>query len=207
MELSPRHNEIISIVREKEPITSKEIAEGLHLSRAALRADLSVLVRAGILYARPNVGYFYNKNSNISFMKGNIDNIKIKDIYSLPVVVTEETKIYDAIVTLFMEDTGSLFVTDKNGDLSGIVSRKDIIKAILGKLDINQVPIGVIMTRMPNIITIDPEDTITFAANKMIEHEVDSMPVIKKGETGQKVIGKISKTTITKFFAELFKDF
>ena len=69
------------------------------------------------------------------------------------------------------------------------------------------------MTRMPNIITIDAEDTVHHAAEKIVEHEVDALPVVvsikDEGEKGvkYKVIGKITKTNITKIFVELGKTF
>ena len=31
---------------------------------------------------------------------------------------------------------------------------------------------------MPNIITIDAEDTVHHAAEKIVEHEVDALPVV-----------------------------
>ncbi len=70
---------------------------------------------------------------------------------SKPVTVNENTMVYDAIVYLFLNDVGTLFV-ENNGILVGAVSRKDFLKIAIGGTDIHKVPVGVIMTRMPNII-------------------------------------------------------
>ena len=63
-----------------------------------------------------------------------------------------------------------------------------------------------IMTRTPNVITTNKEDDVVLAAKKIIEHEVDSIPVVEINEedTNQiKVIGRLSKTNITKLFLEI----
>lgn len=161
---------------------------------------------AGILDARPKVGYFYNGKNHSSFISERIRSIKVSQVKSVPVVVDESTSIYDSIVLMFLEDVGSVFVTN-NGLLSGVVSRKDFIKSALGGMDLNKMPIGMIMTRMPNVVYVKDEDDILEAAVKLIDHEIDSMPVVEEDENGKgyKVIGRITKTTITRLFVELGK--
>ena len=62
------------------------------------------------------------------------------------------------------------------------------------------------MTRMPNVVCIKPNDNILNAAMKLIQHEIESMPVIEvidEDKKEYKVIGRITKTTITRLFVEL----
>ena len=176
-----------------------------------MRPDLAVLTMIGFLDARPKVGYFYSGKSNINIFAQKVKNIKTKDIMSIPVVVTEESSVYDGIVTLFLEDVGTIFVVSENGgSLTGIVSRKDFLKSTMGGIDMNRVPIGMIMTRSPNVITTSPEDNVLQAAIKIIDHEVDSLPVVLREKDGKqetvKILGRISKSNITKLFVELCKD-
>src|SRR5699024_7475826 len=122
----------------------------------------------------------------------------------------EETSLYDAIVTLFLEDVSSIVVTS-NGLLTGVISRKDFLKNAIGGLDLEKIPVGVIMTRMPNIVMALPDENILEAAIKIIDHEIDSLPVVeevktKNGEIGYKVLGRITKTTIARLFVELGKN-
>ena len=208
MKLSHRQEEIVRMVKEGQPITSETLAENLGVTRAALRADLAILTMIGILDARPKVGYVYLGNiQNTAFLE-NISKAVAKDIMSKPVTVSEETMVYDAIVFLFLNDVGTLFV-ESNGVLVGAISRKDFLKIAIGGTDIHKVPVGVIMTRMPNIICGDLEDSAYSLAKKIIEHEIDSIPIVEKletenGEKNQyKIIGKISKTNITKLFVKL----
>ena len=127
---------------------------------------------------------------------------------SKPITVNEETTVYDAIVFLFLNDVGTLFIENK-GNLVGVTSRKAFLKIAIGGTDIHKVPVGVIMTRMPNIIYGYAEDSAYDLAKKIIEHEIDSIPIVEKvkSENGEKsklkIIGKISKTNITKLFVGL----
>lgn len=206
IELSERQQKIIEIVKENEPITSEQIAQLLKVTRATLRPDLAILTMSGILDARPKVGYLYSGNNAVSIISEHIKRTKVSDIKSMPVVVDEQTTLYDALVSLFLEDVGSIYVLS-HGFLAGVVSRKDFLKSIMGGTDIHKVPVGLIMTRMPNIIMTYPHETALEAAIKIIEHEVDSLPVVEKqeekGKEYYKVVGKVSKTNITRLFAEL----
>ena len=151
MKFTKRQEEIIRLVKEGQPVTSEALAEKLGVTRAALRADLAILTMTGTLDARPKVGYVYLGKKNNEDILENLLKIKSGDIMSKPVTVHEETMVYDAIVFLFLNDVGTLFV-ENGGNLVGAVSRKDFLKIAIGGTDIHKVPVGVIMTRMPNII-------------------------------------------------------
>lgn len=206
IKLSQRQEEIIELVKKNEPITSEKLAERLKVTRAALRPDLAVLTMTGFLDARPKVGYVYSQKPPYSFLNEYIKNIKTKDIMSKPTITDEETKVYDAIVYLFLNDAGTLFIQN-NGYLVGAVSRKDFLKIAMGGTDMHQVPVGVIMTRMPNIIFAEAEDMAYNTAKKIMDHEVDSIPVVEKvlqdDKELYKIIGKVSKTNITRLFVGL----
>lgn len=199
----------MEIVKRNEPITSEQIAEMLHLTRAALRPDLSILTMSGILDARPRVGYFFSGKTARNIISEKINKIKVDEIKAVPKVVKEESSVYDAIVTLFLGDVGTLFVVQDDGSLAGLVSRKDLLKIAIGNADIHKIPVGVIMTRMPNLVTVTPEESAYDAARKIVDHQVDALPVVKIEKEGDKVkyklVGKVTKTTITKLFAELGK--
>jgi len=208
IELNERQEKILDIVKTQGPITGENIAEHLEVTRAALRPDLAVLTMSGYLDAKPRVGYTYKSDGANNRIKKILNQYRVKDIMSMAVVVKEKSNIYDAIVTLFLEDTGSIFVVEKDNSLTGLVSRKDLLKTTLGNVDIHRMPVSVIMTRMPNIITADSNDTVVEAVKKIVEHEVDSLPVVKRvknisGEESLEVVGRITKTNITRLFLDL----
>lgn len=207
MKLSDRQKEIIRLVKENQPVTSECIAENLGVTRAALRADLAILTMTGILDARPKVGYVYSDKPRTNDVLEYINKIKVSEIMSKPAVISENTMVYDAIVYLFLNDVGTVFV-ENNGVLVGAVSRKDFLKISIGGTDIHKVPVGIIMTRMPNIICGKKDDNAYEMAKKIIEHEIDSIPIVETineiGEKDQyKIIGKVSKTNITKLFVKM----
>lgn len=207
IKLTKRQEELIELVKKNQPITSEHLASMLNVTRAALRPDLSILTMTGILEARPKVGYLYSNNGGNNILFDYIKEMTVADIKSKPAVINEDTTVYDAIVQIFLSDTGTIFIINE-GFLVGAVSRKDFLKTALGNTDIHKVPVGIIMTRMPNIITVSDEDTAYDAAKKIIEHEVDSLPVVEKvivddGKEHLKITGKVSKTNITRLFVKL----
>jgi CBS domain-containing protein len=208
IELTKRQEQILEIVKRYGPITGESIAERLSLTRATLRPDLSILTMAGYLEARPRVGYYYSGKKNADLYGETLRKLKVKDYKSVPVVVPETASVYDAIVQMFMEDVGTLIVV-RDGYLQGVVSRKDLLKVAIGGGDVHKIPVNLAMTRVPHVITIDLEESLYEAATLMVRHEVDSLPVVRSseaqngGETRLEVVGRVSKTTITRAFVEL----
>lgn len=206
IELSKRQEKIIEIVKENGPITGEHIADRLNLTRATLRPDLAILTMAGFLDARPRVGYFYTGKSSTQLLSESIKKIKVSHFKSIPVVVNENVTVYDAIVTMFLEDVGTLFVVDDENLLVGALSRKDCLRASIGKQDLNTIPVHIIMTRMPNIMMCHNDDLLIHVAEKLIEKQIDAMPIVRERDNGYEVIGRITKSNITKAFVSLFKD-
>jgi DeoR family transcriptional regulator, catabolite repression regulator len=203
IELTKRQDRIIQIVKDQGPITGEQIADQLNLTRATLRPDLSILTMAGYLDARPRVGYFYTGKSGTQLLTENLQKIYVRDYQSMPVVVKENVSVYDAICTMFLEDVGTLFVVDNNTLLVGVLSRKDLLRASLGKQELTALPINIIMTRMPNITMCEMDDLLIDVAKLLIEKQIDSLPIVRKSEKGFEVIGRITKTNITKAFVAL----
>lgn len=204
IQLNERQERIVEIVKKDGPITGERVAEQLHLTRASLRPDLAFLTQIGLLEARPRVGYYYKGEQNPFSMYERMAELKVEQYQSSAVVVDEATSVYNAIVKMFVDDVGTIFVVNEKGELEGISSRKDMLKIAIGKADINQLPIGVIMTRMPNIVVAKQEESLWNVAEKMITHQIDGMPVVEETDNGKlKVIGRITKTNITKAFVDL----
>ena len=206
IELSKRQEHIIEIVKGNGPITGEHIAEQLNLTRATLRPDLAILTMAGFLDARPRVGYFYTGKTGMQLLTENLQKIFVKDYQSIPVVVNENVSVYDAIVTMFLEDVGTLFVVDKDLILVGVLSRKDLLRASIGKQELTTLPVNIIMTRMPNITMCLREDLLIDVAKKLIDKQIDGLPVVKETEKGFEVIGRVTKTNITKALVALAED-
>ncbi|MGP7819057.1 helix-turn-helix transcriptional regulator [Niallia sp. 01092] len=203
MELNKRQARILEIVKENGPITGEQIADKLHLTRATLRPDLAILTMSGFLDARPRVGYFYIGQPSVQSLTENIQKLFVKDFHSRPVVVHDNTSVYDAIVTMFTEDVGTVFVVDNHSILVGVVSRKDFLRASIGKQELTSLPVTIMMTRMPNITYCSLDDLLVEVGKKLIEREIDALPVVKETDKGLVVIGRVTKTNITKALVAL----
>ncbi|WP_010650912.1 helix-turn-helix transcriptional regulator [Oceanobacillus massiliensis] len=206
MELSKRQEQIIEIVKENGPITGEHIADQLNLARATLRPDLAILTMAGFLDARPRVGYFFTGKTGSELLTEKIKKFKVQEFQQIPIVVKESVSVYDAISTMFLEDVGTLFVVDNHACLTGVLSRKDLLRASIGQQDLNSVPVHIIMTRMPNITVCRKEDLLIEAAQKLITKQIDGLPVVKDTDAGLELVGRITKTTMTKVLVELTTD-
>lgn len=165
---------------------------------------------SGFLDARPRVGYFYTGKDENLLIKEEIERKRVKDYKAQPIIIKESSSVYDGICTLFLEDVGTLFVVNSHGHLAGVVSRKDLLRAALGKQNLEDMPINIIMTRMPNIVTCTLEESLLEAAGKLIHNQIDSLPVVRpisfNGKAAYEVVGRVTKTTITKGFVELGKE-
>lgn len=206
IELSSRQQQIIEIVRRDGPITGEQIAEQLNLTRATLRPDLAILTMAGFLEARPRVGYFYAGKKTSEIFGEQLRKMLVRDHKAVPVVISENSTVYDAIVNMFVEDVGTLAVVKDHGILAGVISRKDLLKVAIGKQETHSVPVSLAMTRMPNVVTILGEETVYDAARKLVDNAIDSLPVVKVMDAEQRqyeVIGRFTKTTVAKILVEL----
>lgn len=206
IQLSKRQEAIIDIVKENEPITGEHIADMLEVTRATLRSDLVVLTMLGILDAKPKVGYCYQGEGILPASQSTIRNTRVSDVMGVPLIAYQEDSVYDVIVSIFIEDSGGVFILDKDHYLCGIVSRKDLLKVAIGGGDLNKMPVGMIMTRMPNLTTVMESDLVVDAAEQLVNREVDSLPVVrldKQDPMKMTVVGKLSKTIITRLFLEL----
>jgi DeoR family transcriptional regulator, catabolite repression regulator len=200
--------EIVELVKQNAPITGDQIAEMLGLSKPTIRSDLSVLVMLGYLDAKPKVGYFPGKAmAPEGQMAKRLLSLKVKDIQGVPVIMRDTATVQEAVVTLFLENVGSVIVADENGTLQGVISRKDLLKVTLGNPSASSMLISLVMTRHPNIVTANEEESVLDAARKMITHQIDSLPVLRvtsqNGVERQEVVGRVTKTSMTNVLVEL----
>jgi DeoR family transcriptional regulator, catabolite repression regulator len=205
LELSQRQMKIIEIVKEHQPISGETIAKQLGLSRATLRNDLSILTMTGLLDARPKVGYFYTGQTVEPLLFEKLYHTKVAEVMIPPLLISQTVSVYEAVTTLFMYDVGSLYVKNDQDELIGVLSRKDLLRFAISNAAPEKTPVAMIMTRMPNIVTITPEETILTAGTLLGRHEVDTLPVVNPQEP-KKVIGKITKTRLMNYFIQAGND-
>jgi Predicted signal-transduction protein containing cAMP-binding and CBS domains len=206
--LTARQMELLNLVKRHAPITGEQLAEMLGVSRPTLRSDLSLLVMLGLIDAKPKVGYFVGKDyrvENAALQK--LKSMKVGEAMGVPVNVPDTLSLHDAVVTLFMENADTLLVVNEQKRFVGIVTPKDILKMTLGNPNAGAIPVSMVMTRYPNIVTVAPGDPVTEAIRKMIAHQVDCLPVIDPdGGKEPEVVGWIAKSNVIRLMADLTAD-
>ena len=207
MGLTSRQKQIAEIVRVGGPITGQHIADKLSVTRAALRSDLAILVMSGIIDARPKVGYFFTGRSTLGLLTEEISDILVSDIQSLPIVIQNSKSAYEAIISMFVNDVGSVYIVDEKNLLTGVVSRKDLLKlAANNNGDMKTIPVVMAMTPLSKMIMVFPETTVAAAARKIIDNQIDSLPVVRcvdENSNDYEVIGRVTKTNFTRLFVDI----
>ncbi len=110
--------------------------------------------------------------------------MRIADIISHKgdIVVTTSARagIREVLAELAEHNVGALVVTDSDGYPVGIVSERDIVRALAARGgDVLDESVAAIMTS--DIVTTDPGDLIDRAAEIMTERRIRHMPVVADG--------------------------
>ncbi|WP_445622418.1 CBS domain-containing protein [Lacticaseibacillus paracasei] len=199
-QLTQRQNKIIQLLKAESPMTGETLATKLNISLATIRADLRLLTTIGILDARPKVGYAYQGENLLQMDSQKFFQTTIAAILLPPTEIKLTTSMEEAVTKLFLADVGSLYVLDDDGALVGLISRKDLLRASFTNRD-TTLPASIVMTRMPNVITVSADTSIIAASKLLLKYNVDSLPVVQNaGDTH--VIGKITKNRIFKYLIE-----
>ncbi len=109
--------------------------------------------------------------------------------------VAPDTSMFDALRKMADHDVGALLVMDGN-ELAGIVSERDYArKVILKGRASRDTPVDELMTR--ELVTAAPEDTMQTCMERMTEHRIRHLPVMRDGHViGMISIGDVVKATI-----------
>ncbi|MUT68040.1 CBS domain-containing protein [Paenibacillus sp. NEAU-GSW1] len=200
---------MLELVKKHAPVTGEQLAEYLGVSRPTLRSDLSLLVMLGLLDAKPKVGYFIGnayRSTDSTAIRKRFDNMKVHEIQGVPVNVAETLSVNDAVITLFTENADTLLVINEKKRFVGIVTPKDLLKMTLGNAGAAAMPVSIVMTRYPNVVSLHPDDSVSDAIRKMTLHQVDCLPVIVPNDeqgSGAEVTGWVSKSNIIRLLSDI----
>jgi CBS domain-containing protein len=92
----------------------------------------------------------------------------------------------DAAGRMWKQQTGSLVILD-DGVLIGIITERDIMKAVARGDDLDATPVSTVMTR--TVITVAPDDPVEEAAGHMVTRWIRHLPVVADGA----VVGMVSQ--------------
>lgn len=124
--------------------------------------------------------------------------MRVADIMT-SATVTESTAgtLRSAAELMWRHQTGSLIIVDDE-HIAGIVTERDVLRAIAGGADADAVSVAEVMTR--EVITTAPEDSVRDAARLMAQHWIRHLPVVQDDE----LVGILSQRDVTGIFAALW---
>ena len=94
--------------------------------------------------------------------------------------VVSGTPLMELVATIASRRIGAVLVLDDAGNLAGIVSERDVVKALAAKgADLHKLHAGDVMTA--NVTTVTPESTINDAMELMDHGYFRHLPVLDKG--------------------------
>jgi CBS domain-containing protein len=110
--------------------------------------------------------------------------------------ITPDRSIHEAVASLGVRKIGALVVTEGRDRIVGIISERDIVKAIAaGGAEVLAKPIAAIMTR--DVVTCAESDTIDNLMARMTRGRFRHLPVVKGGKlAGIVSIGDVVKARI-----------
>jgi CBS domain-containing protein len=119
-----------------------------------------------------------------------------------PVTVLPGTSLADCLRAIQRTGTGdSVFVCDRNGTLSGVLTERDIFGRIVGgNVDLSQ-PVESLMTSHPH--TLDLDDTIRDAIDLMQTGRYRNVPVVDEAGV---LVGVVRQSDIIRYLAESFPE-
>ena len=92
----------------------------------------------------------------------------------------------EAASRMWKQQTGSLVITEGSGIL-GIITERDVMKAVARGDDLDATPVSAVMTR--TVLTVAPETSIAEAAQHMATRWIRHLPVVSDGE----LVGMLSQ--------------
>jgi CBS domain-containing protein len=92
----------------------------------------------------------------------------------------------DAAGRMWKQQSGSLVITE-GADILGIITERDIMKAVARGDDLDSTPVSAVMTR--SVLTVTPDTSIAEAAQHMATRWIRHLPVVHDGE----LVGMVSQ--------------
>ena len=96
-------------------------------------------------------------------------------------VAKTTTTVNEALAMMAENDVGCALVTDEDGKLVGIFTERDLIRRACGKCPtLDKIKLDKVMTSDPT--SLQSEDTLAFALNRMCEQGYRHVPIVDQDE-------------------------
>ena len=110
--------------------------------------------------------------------------------------------VHDAVVSMAHHNVGALVAVDDEGRPVGILSERDIVRALVGGEDVLTKTVDQVMTK--NVISALPQDDIQSVMQTMTDKRFRHLPVVEQGElSGIVSIGDVIKALLAEYRGEI----
>ncbi len=106
----------------------------------------------------------------------------------------------EAARKMWTQQTGSLLVVDESEDLMGIITERDILRAVGTGMALDGATVADVMSK--DLTTVSPSTTLREAAKLMADNWIRHLPVVDSG----KVVGIISQRDLSGVLAEALNE-
>jgi CBS domain-containing protein len=101
---------------------------------------------------------------------------------------------------MWKQQTGSLLVVDEAGELIGIITERDMLRAVATGVSLESATVAQVMSK--DLTTVQPGTTLREAAKLMADNWIRHLPVVDGG----KVVGIISQRDLSGVLAEALNE-
>ena len=113
-----------------------------------------------------------------------------------------EHTLKEAAIKLTEHKIGAMVVVDADGQVAGILSERDIVRAAASRDDVLALRVGDIMTR--RVTTGTPNDDVLSVIHTMTERRFRHLPIVDQGKlVGIVSIGDMVKAQLEKYQGEI----
>lgn len=121
------------------------------------------------------------------------EKVKVEEFMTQPITISENMKVIEAAKVMTEKNIGFLPVVDpETGKLVGVISEKDLMGIFCCVEDNKNKPIKDFMTK--DVISVSPENTLKDVLEKVIDHKIRHLPVVRE----QRVVGVVSVKDVLK---------
>jgi CBS domain-containing protein len=123
--------------------------------------------------------------------------VQVQDVMTQATVTeSPEDSLRSAAERMWRQQTGSLLITE-NGRLTGIITERDVLRAVALGADPDRSSVDEVMTGQP--FTVPPDMPLQDAAREMAVRWIRHLPVVADG----RLLGVVSMRDVTGVFAAL----
>lgn len=125
--------------------------------------------------------------------------IKVGDVMKTSLITIKEGQtVLDAAKLMKKHRVGSILVISEKGDITGIVTRSDLVERALAQGKGDACKIGTVMSKP--LVGLEPEADVSDAAKLMGNEDLRRLVVFRKG----KIVGIVSDKDIVKISPSLY---